>query len=141
MVFGGSYGIGGDIAELARAYGANVKTFSRSTTGTYVEKRADVARVAQQVLDETGRIDFVVNTAGVLVRGELAETSEETIYSSTDINYLAPIFVAQEFFPHLAAAVRLAAAVHLLLLHARTIGLFAVFLSQGGDREPHPGAR
>ena len=53
---------------------------------------------------ETGRIDFVVNTAGVLVRGELAETSEETIYSSTDINYLAPIFVAQEFFPHLAAS-------------------------------------
>ena len=102
VVFGGSYGIGGDIAELARSYGANVKTFSRSATGTYVEKRADVAKVAQQVLDETGRIDFVVNTAGVLVRGELAETSEETIYSSTDINYLAPIFVAQEFFPHLA---------------------------------------
>jgi len=99
VVFGGSYGIGGDIAGLARAYGANVKT-----TGTHVEKRADVARVAQQVLDETGRIDFVVHTAGVLVRGELAETSEETIYSSTDINYLAPIFVAQEFFPHLAAS-------------------------------------
>src|SRR3954447_19817623 len=53
VVFGGSYGIGGDIAELARKYGANVKTFSRSTTGTYVEKRADVAKVAQQVLDET----------------------------------------------------------------------------------------
>ena len=104
MVFGGSYGIGGDIAELARDYGADVKTFSRSTTGTYVEKRADVAKVAQQVLAETGRIDFVVNTAGVLVRGELAETSEETIYSSTDVNYLAPIFVAQEFFPHLAAS-------------------------------------
>ena len=50
------------------------------------------------MLAETGRIDFVVNTAGVLVRGELAETSEETIYSSTDVNYLAPIFVAQEFF-------------------------------------------
>src|SRR5215213_967208 len=104
VVFGGSYGIGGDIAQLARKYGADVKTFSRSTTGTFVERRADVARVAQEVLAETGRIDFVVNTAGVLVRGELAETSEETIYSSTDVNYLAPIFVAQEFFPHLAAS-------------------------------------
>jgi ribitol-5-phosphate 2-dehydrogenase (NADP+) / D-ribitol-5-phosphate cytidylyltransferase len=103
VVFGGSYGIGGDIAQLARKHGANVKTFSRSTTGTYVERRADVARVAQQVLAETGRIDFVVNTAGVLVRGELAETSEETIYSSTDVNYLAPIFLAQEF-PHLAGS-------------------------------------
>ena len=104
VVFGGSYGIGGDIAQLARKYGADVKTFSRSTTGTFVERRVDVARAAQQVLAETGRIDFVVNTAGVLVRGELAETSEETIYSSTDVNYLAPIFVAQEFFPHLAAS-------------------------------------
>ncbi len=56
------------------------------------------------MLAETGQIDFVVNTAGVLPRGELAETSEESIYSATDVNYLAPIFIAQEFFPHLAAS-------------------------------------
>ena len=66
-----------------------MKTFSRSTTGTYVEKRADVAKVAQQVVAETGRIDFVVNTAGGARPRELAETSEGTICSSTDINYLA----------------------------------------------------
>ena len=103
VVFGGSYGIGGDIAALARHYGAKVCTFSRSTTGTHVERHADIAGVADQVLAETGRIDFVVNTAGVLVRGPLGDTTEETIYSSTDVNYLAPIFIAQEFFPHLAA--------------------------------------
>jgi len=44
----------------------------------------------------------VVNTAGVLPRGELAEASEETIYAATDVNYLAPIFIAQEFFEPLA---------------------------------------
>ena len=104
VVFGGSYGIGGDIADLACGYGATVKTFSRSTTGTHVERRSDVAEVAQSVLSETGQIDYVVNTAGVLPRGELAETSEETIYAATDVNYLAPIFIAQEFFPHLAAS-------------------------------------
>ncbi len=103
MVFGGSYGIGGDIADLARSYGAEVKTFSRSTTGTHVERHSDIAAVADAVLAETGRIDFVVNTAGVLVRGALGETTEEAIYSSTDVNYLAPIFIAQEFFSHLAA--------------------------------------
>ena len=103
VVFGGSYGIGGDIAELAAAHGATVKTFSRSSTGTHVETRTDIADAAAQVLAETGRIDFVVNTAGVLLRGELAETSEESIHSSTDVNYLAPIFIAQQFFPHLAA--------------------------------------
>ncbi|GAA3552786.1 bifunctional cytidylyltransferase/SDR family oxidoreductase [Microlunatus spumicola] len=102
VVFGGSYGIGGDIATLAASYGATVHTFSRSTTGTHVERRADIVEAARKVLEETGRIDFVVNTAGVLPRGELTELTEETIYASTDVNYLAPVFVAQEFYPHLA---------------------------------------
>ena len=104
VVFGGSYGIGGDIAALARSYGATVKTFSRSSTGTHVERRADVAQAARDVLGDTGRIDFVVNSAGVLPRGQLVELSEEAIYSSTDVNYLAPVFIAQEFFAPLAAA-------------------------------------
>jgi len=98
VVFGGSYGIGGDIAALARHYGADVRTYSRSSTGTHVERRDEVAAVAAEVLAETGRIDYVVNTAGVLPRGELADITEETIYSSTDVNYLAPIFIAQEFY-------------------------------------------
>ena len=102
VVFGGSYGIGGGIADLARQFGAIVKTFSRSTTATHVERRADIAAAAREVLAETGRIDFVVNTAGVLPRGALAETTEEAIFQATDVNYLAPIFIAQEFFPHLA---------------------------------------
>ncbi|WP_375432121.1 SDR family NAD(P)-dependent oxidoreductase [uncultured Friedmanniella sp.] len=102
VVFGGSYGIGGDIASLAASYGADVRTYSRSSTGTHVENRAEIAGVASRLLAETGQIDYVVNTAGVLPRGELAATSEETVYSSTDINYLAPIFIAQEFYAGLA---------------------------------------
>ena len=101
VVFGGSYGIGGDIADLARTYGATVKSFSRSATNTHVQRREDVVAACREVLAETGRIDFVVNTAGVLPRGELAESTEETIYAATEVNYLAPIFIAQEFYPHL----------------------------------------
>jgi len=101
VVFGGSYGIGGDIADLARSFGADVHVFSRSSTNTHVERRGDIARAASEVLEKTGRVDFVVNTAGVLPRGPLLETSEETVYAATDVNYLAPIFIAQEFHPHL----------------------------------------
>ena len=104
VVFGGSYGIGLDIVQLAESYGCKVHSFSRSGTRTHVERRADVATACRQVLDADGRVDFVVNTAGVLPRGTLAETSEETIYSATEINYLAPILIAQEFYPHLAAS-------------------------------------
>lgn len=101
VVFGGSYGIGSDIADLAEASGARVFRFSRSATKTHVERRTDVAAALGSVLAETGRIDFVVNTAGVLPRGELMETTEETVYAATEINYLAPVFIAQEAFPAL----------------------------------------
>ncbi len=102
VVFGGSYGIGADIARLAKSYGAHVCVFSRTTTGTHVERRGDIAAAARAVLEETGRVDFVVNTAGVLPQGSLLEKSEEEIYSATEINYLAPVFIAQEFFAPLA---------------------------------------
>ena len=103
VVFGGSYGIGSAIVELAEKYGATTMTFSRSATGTHIERRADIVSACQQVLAATGRVDFVVNTAGVLPRGELAETSEETIYLATEVNYLAPIHIAQVFHAHLGA--------------------------------------
>lgn len=104
VVFGGSYGIGGDIAKLAESYGADVHAFSRSATGTHVDRREDVAEAARAVIEKAGKVDFVVNTAGVLPIGDLADTSEETIWSATEINYLAPIFIAQEFRPLLADA-------------------------------------
>lgn len=99
VVFGGSYGIGADIAELAAGLGAEVFTFSRSSTNTHVERRADVAAAAKEVISKTGRVDYVVNTAGILPRGTLLETSEETIYAATEVNYLAPVFIAQVFYP------------------------------------------
>ena len=101
VVFGGSYGIGADIARMAESYGAITKVFSRSATNTHVERRSDIVAACEQVLAATGRIDYVVNTAGILPRGELAGTSEETVYSATEVNYLAPIHIAQVFQPHL----------------------------------------
>jgi ribitol-5-phosphate 2-dehydrogenase (NADP+) / D-ribitol-5-phosphate cytidylyltransferase len=101
VVFGGSYGIGADIVRLAESYGAITKIFSRSATNTHVERREDIVAACEQVLAATGRVDYVVNTAGILPRGELAETSEETVYMATEVNYLAPIHIAQVFQPHL----------------------------------------
>jgi len=102
VVFGGSYGIGADIARLAEGYGANVCSFSRSATRTHVERRDDVRRAFEDTLARHGSVEFVVNAAGVLPRGTLLETSEETVYSATEVNYLAPVFIAQEAFTHLA---------------------------------------
>jgi 2-C-methyl-D-erythritol 4-phosphate cytidylyltransferase len=103
VVFGGSYGIGGEIVRLAEAHGATAMTFSRSATGTHVERREDIVAACDRVLAATGRVDMVVNTAGMLPRGDLADTSEETIFLSTEVNYLAPVHIAQVFYPHLRA--------------------------------------
>jgi 2-C-methyl-D-erythritol 4-phosphate cytidylyltransferase len=101
VVFGGGYGIGAEIADLAESHGALVFRFSRSATGTHVERREDVRAVVEQVLASTGQIDYVVNTTGVLHRGDLVDASEETVYNATEVNYLAPVLLAQEFHVHL----------------------------------------
>ena len=119
VVLGGSYGIGADIAALAREHGATVETFSRSTTNTHVERRPTWSPWPSRWSSEHGRIDFVVASAGVLPRGSLLETTEETIFAATEVNYLAPVFIAQVFFPHLRETSGQPAALHLEQLHAR----------------------
>ena len=106
VVFGGSYGIGADIAALGRAVRRRRCTCSAGPPPAPTSSAATRSRRGRaQVLAATGRVDFVVNTAGVLHRGELEETSEETIYEATEVNYLAPVFIAQEFYPHLRGPV------------------------------------
>ncbi len=101
VIFGGSYGIGADIAELAKGFGATVCPFSRSTTNTHVENAADVERDLAQVAQEHGHIDYVILTAGVLKRGPLADTPMEDIIDSVNVDYMAPVFVARAAYPYL----------------------------------------
>jgi 2-C-methyl-D-erythritol 4-phosphate cytidylyltransferase len=101
VVLGGSYGIGADIAAFAEQHGATVFTFSRSSTNTHIERRADLQAAIETVLAGSDRIDHVVNSAAVLPLGHLVDTSEEAVYAATEINYLAPVMIAQEFFPYL----------------------------------------
>lgn len=102
LVFGGSYGIGADIARLAEGYGAHVYALGRSTTGTHVEKPEHIDDAFCRAYAETGRIDFVVNTAGVLRIGRLAETDEATIREALEVNYRAPVNIARAAFKYLS---------------------------------------
>ncbi|UED88621.1 bifunctional cytidylyltransferase/SDR family oxidoreductase [Streptomyces profundus] len=102
VVFGGSYGIGKDIADLAAGYGATVYPLGRSTTGTHVENPEDVAEALAKAHADTGRIDYVVNTAGVLRIGKLAETDDAVIEEALKVNYLAPVRIARAAHRYLA---------------------------------------
>ena len=116
VVFGGSYGIGADIAALAARARRRPSRRSAAPAPTPTSSAATTSSPSpSRCIAEHGRIDFVVNTAGVLPRGSLLETTEETIYAATEVNYLAPVFIAQVFFPHLHRDRRQPAAVHLQL--------------------------
>lgn len=101
VVFGGSYGIGADIVRLLQGFGAKVYSFSRSQTGTHVENREDVDAALDKAFNETGRIDYVVNTAGVLHTGALAETDDSIVAEMINVNYVAPIQIARSSLRYL----------------------------------------
>lgn len=101
VVFGGSYGIGADIVRLARECGCHVYSFSRSENQVDVTDKVAVQQALQSVYDKEGRIDAVVNTAGVLYKEPFATMAESTIQSSIDVNLLGVIHVAQASYPYL----------------------------------------
>ena len=102
VVFGGSYGIGSEIADVGRELGARVFSFSRSETGTAVQDLQAVQAALAGVHEEVGRIDYVVVTAGVLHRSPLAESSEEVIRESIDVNLTGPVLIAHASARYLA---------------------------------------
>jgi ribitol-5-phosphate 2-dehydrogenase (NADP+) / D-ribitol-5-phosphate cytidylyltransferase len=95
VIFGGSQGIGADIAGLAESFGARVYAFSRSETGTHVENMPDIETALAKAHGETGRIDYVVNTAGVLHTGRLDEVDESIVEESLRVNYMGPLQIAR----------------------------------------------
>ncbi|GGP94014.1 bifunctional cytidylyltransferase/SDR family oxidoreductase [Streptosporangium pseudovulgare] len=101
VVFGGSYGIGAEVVELAGRHGAQVFPFSRSLNGVRVEDPQAVGDALDLAAKETGRIDYVVNTAGVLHMGDLGETNDATIAETVGVNYLGPVNIARAALPHL----------------------------------------
>ncbi|WP_306319629.1 MULTISPECIES: bifunctional cytidylyltransferase/SDR family oxidoreductase [unclassified Streptomyces] len=102
VVFGGSYGIGADIADLAGRYGAQVFAHGRSTTGTHVEDVEQVTRALADAHAQAGRIDYVVNTAAVLRVGLLTDCEDSVIREALEVNYLAPVQIAKAAHPYLA---------------------------------------
>ncbi len=100
-MLGGSYGIGADIAELVTSFGGTAHTFSRSSTGTHVERAEDVEAALRTAFEASGRIDYVIVTAGVLRRGPLVDTPIEEIEETIRVNYMAPVVAARAALPYL----------------------------------------
>lgn len=87
VVFGGNSGIGLDMVEIAKSFGAKCYAFSRSTTGTDISNIKDVRLALQKIFEAEGKIDYVVNSAAILNKEPIMHLSESTMERIIDINY------------------------------------------------------
>src|SRR5919206_2069354 len=114
LVSGGTQGVGAGVARAAAREGAAVAVSGRrrepgealaaelvAAGAKALFVRADVADVAQAqgsvtaVVSELGRVDCLVNAAGLTARGTLLDTSPELFDAHIAVNLRAPFFLMQ----------------------------------------------
>ncbi|MFD9316439.1 oxidoreductase [Streptomyces sp. NPDC060053] len=114
LVTGASSGIGKETALALVAAGFNVVGTSRDTSritpldgvtflGLDVASDASVAAVVQEVSELFGRIDVLVNNAGVGSTGAAEETSVEQAQAVFDTNVFGVMRMVNEVLPHMRA--------------------------------------
>ena len=111
LVSGGTQGVGGGIARAAVAEGASVvvtgrrddvgKAFAERLGGDAMFVACDVADVDQAraaaaaTIERHGRIDCLVNAAGLTSRGTLLDTTPELFDAHVAVNLRGPFFLMQ----------------------------------------------
>ena len=100
VVFGSSSGIGLEVVTLARQFGAVVHGFSRTETGTFVEDLDSIRAALDSVIAAEGRIDIVINTAGVLHVAPFAGLTDDDVSEILNVNLIGHINVLRASLPH-----------------------------------------
>jgi 2-keto-3-deoxy-L-fuconate dehydrogenase len=118
VVTGSASGIGAATAALLASRGATVAGLD-VTTGCDVTDPASVDAGIAAVVEEHGRIDVVVNNAGVGAQGDVAANDDEQWRRVLDVNVLGIARVTRAALPHLrrspsAAVVNLSSIVALV---------------------------
>lgn len=110
LVTGAAGGIGAAIVAGLRAQGARVAVADRDVSGIEAELRLpgdlldeDYADgLAQAAHDALGRLDIVVNNAGVITRGPVTETTDADWVLSMGVNVEAPFRISRAAIPLMA---------------------------------------
>jgi ribitol-5-phosphate 2-dehydrogenase (NADP+) / D-ribitol-5-phosphate cytidylyltransferase len=101
VVFGGTYGIGKSVVDLGIANGIRVYNFSRSENNVDVSNMEDVKNALDKVFQLENKIDFIINTAGMLHKEPLTTMNYQSILDSINVNYFGMVNVALASLPYL----------------------------------------
>src|SRR5919107_1715586 len=123
LITGASSGIGEATARALAARGATVALLARraerlealatelSADGgralvlaTDITERAQAFSAVERVSGELGRLDIVVNNAGVMLNGPIEGAPIEEWERMVDVNVLGMLYVAHASLPHLLRA-------------------------------------
>jgi NAD(P)-dependent dehydrogenase (short-subunit alcohol dehydrogenase family) len=135
LVTGGASGIGAATAGLLQERGARVAVLDRSTAGAPdgvlalscdVTDHAAVDRAVATVVEEFGRLDVVVNNAGIGATGDVGANDEAEWARVLDVNVTAIARVTRAALPHLrrsphAAVVNMCSAVAFVGVRQRAL--------------------
>lgn len=114
LVTGASTGIGAAVAARLSKAGHKVFGTSRKEGAAPpaagvrmlvmdVRREASVAQAVAQVLESTGRIDVLVNNAGVGIAASVEDTRPDDMQRQMDTNFLGPLRVCQAVLPAMRA--------------------------------------
>jgi len=109
LVTGGRTGIGRAIAARLRKEGAQVLTAQRSADPEFDHVLADFsdpetpARVVENVVARNGRLDVLVNNAGLMQETSVEAMALEDWQRALAVNLTAPFLTIKNALPHLRA--------------------------------------
>ena len=122
IVTGGGSGIGKAVAEIFSSQGAHVFVFDvddsriqqvvdrinqsggrASGRVCNVANKENVAQSVASVVEESGRLDIVVNNAGIAHIGTIETTTENDFKRIFDVNVQGVYFVMQAAVPHMTS--------------------------------------
>lgn len=101
VIIGGNSGIGKDLTALCKKYEAKVYPLSRSYNNVDVSIKETISHALENIYSREKRIDYVINSSGLLNRKPLMTMTDEEVTNSYLVNYVGVINVARESFKYL----------------------------------------
>ena len=110
FITGASSGIGKSIAEYLSSksfivYGTSRNPSEKSSDFNFVTldvtKIETINSAVNEILEREGKIDILINNAGVGITGPIEETPDEEIRNAFETNYFGPLNVIKAVLPHM----------------------------------------